>query len=140
MFLAIAIIMGVLLLAAAVFDLKSKSVGLRVIAALMFTGFAGAFARENFGVAEALGGLLIGMCAVGISMISKGQIGRGDGLVIMAMGIMLGFRECLGVVCTASVIMAIVSVIVLIWRKGNRDTRLPFIPALFAGYAICFLA
>lgn len=140
MFLAIAIIMGMLLFAAAVFDIKSKSIGLRVIAALMFTGFAGAFARENFGVAEALGGFLIGTCAFGVSMISKEQIGRGDGLVIMAMGLMLGFRECLAAVCAASIIMAIVSVIVLILRKGNRNTRLPFIPALFAGYAICLLA
>lgn len=140
MFFTIAIIMGMLLFAAAAVDIKSKSISRGFIAAIMLTGLAGAFARENFGMIEAFCGLLIGICAVGISMISKGQIGKGDGLVIMAMGLMLGFRECLGAVCSASVIMALVSIIVLIWRNGDRNTRLPFIPALLAGYVICFLA
>ncbi len=139
MFFAVKIIMGILLFAAAAFDIKSKSVSSGLIAALMIAGFAGAFARESFGMREALGGLLIGICAVGISMLSKEQIGRGDGLVIMAMGLMLGFRECLGAVCTASMIMMIVSVIVLIFRRGNGKTRLPFIPALFAGYMVCII-
>lgn len=137
MFFAVEIMMGALLFAAAVFDIKSKSIGLGLIAMIMFTGFAGAFARENFGIMGALGGSLIGIFIVGISMLFKEQIGRGDGLVITAMGLMLGFRECLGAVCMASVIMTLVSVIVLIWRKGNRNTRLPFMPALFAGYALC---
>ena len=140
MFFAIAVIMGMLLFAAAVFDIKNKSIGLNLIAMLMAAGFAGAFARENFGVMDALGGFSTGICAVGISVMCKGQIGRGDGLVIMAMGLMLGFRECLGAVCAASIIMASASVIVLILRKGNQNTRLPFIPALFVGYAVCLLA
>jgi leader peptidase (prepilin peptidase)/N-methyltransferase len=81
-------------------------------------------------------GALIGICAVGISMMAGEQIGRGDGLVITAIGIVLGFRGVLGVVCLASLVMCVIAVILLILRKGNKNTRLPFIPAIFVGYAI----
>lgn len=141
MYLGIAVIIGVLLFAAGAMDLKSKTISRRIILVLMIVCFAGAFIKvfinKEFGIWEIIGGVLIGFCAIGLSMTSREQIGRGDGLVIVAIGLMLGFRKCLFAVCMASLIMTLVSVIVLILRKGNRNTRLPFIPALFAGYVMC---
>ncbi|MCD8037570.1 MAG: prepilin peptidase [Lachnospiraceae bacterium] len=137
MSLAIKIIMGILLFAAAIADLRSKKISRALIAALAFAGLAGIFAKDNFSVWQTAGGVSIGMCAVGLSVASKEQIGRGDGLVIAALGLALGFGKCLSVVCIASVIMAFASVIILILRKGNKDTRLPFVPALFASYVLC---
>lgn len=137
MFFVISIIIGILLLVAGMMDLKSKSISRGFIFILMLVCLIGAFAKNNFGIWDAVGGILIGLCAVGLSMASREQIGRGDGLVIAAIGLALGFRQCLFLVCIASVIMALVSVGVLIFRKGNRDTRLPFVPALFAAYAVC---
>lgn len=141
MYLMIAIIIGVLLFAAGIMDLKSKTISRGIILVLMIVCFAGAFIKvftiKEFGIWEIMGGALIGLCAIGLSMVSRDQIGRGDGLVIVAIGLMLGFRKCLFAVCMASMIMTLVSVIVLILRKGNRNTRLPFIPALFAGYVMC---
>jgi leader peptidase (prepilin peptidase)/N-methyltransferase len=85
---------------------------------------------------SALLGTLVGICAIGISIISDGQIGRGDGYVIASLGLVLGFRGSLVVVCISSMVMCIIAVIMLIFKKGNRKTKLPFIPALFAGYVI----
>ncbi|MDE7208194.1 MAG: A24 family peptidase [Lachnospiraceae bacterium] len=144
MYIIIAVVIGVLLFAAGVMDLKSKTISRRLILALAVASLAGAlinvFVGKEFGVWEVVGGVLIGVCAIGLSMISREQIGRGDGLVIAAIGLMLGFRRCLFAVCMASIIMTLVSVIILILRKGNRNTRLPFIPALFAGYVMCMTA
>lgn len=139
MFLGITVIIGLLLFAAAVLDLKNKKVSRSLIFVLLLVSFAGIFVRTDFGIWNAAGGALIGFCAVGLSIISKEQIGRGDGLVIAALGIVLGFRECLAAVCLASMIMALVSVVILLLKKGNRNTRLPFIPALFVGYVTCAL-
>ena len=86
---------------------------------------------------DAAGGLAIGLCAIGISMASREQIGRGDGIVIAAVGFVLGVRKCLAVVSTASILMCAAAIIVLIMKKGNRRTRLAFLPALFAGYVVC---
>lgn len=137
MFFVISIIIGILLFAAGIMDLKSKSISRGFIFILLLVCLTGAFIKKDFGIWNAAGGLLIGLCAVGLSMASREQIGRGDGLVIAAIGLALGFRECLFLVCIASGIMVLVSVGVLILRKGDRDTRLPFIPALFAAYAVC---
>ena len=90
--------------------------------------------KTHFGLWNALGGAAVGLCIVGISIASRGQIGRGDGMVLGAIGLLLGFRGCLAVVCLASWIMAIISAILLILKKGNRHTKLPFLPALFVGY------
>lgn len=130
---------GLLLFAAAVMDLKRKSISRGLIFALMIVCLVGIFVREDFGIWNAVSGAALGFCAVGLSMVSREQIGRGDGLVIAALGLVLGFRECLAVVCLASVLMALVSVVVLLLKKGNRNTRLPFIPALFVGYVTCML-
>lgn len=141
MYLGFAVIIGVLLFMAGAMDLKSKTISREMILVLMIVCFAGAFIKvfinKEFGIWEIIGGVLIGFCAIGLSMVSRDQIGRGDGLVIVAIGLVLGFRKCLFAVCMASIIMTLVSVIVLILRKGNRNTRLPFIPALFAGYVMC---
>lgn len=141
MYLMIAVTTGVLLFAAGAMDFKSKTISRGIILVLMIVCFAGAFIKvfinKEFGIWEIIGGVLIGLCAIGLSMVSREQIGRGDGLVIAAIGLMLGFRKCLFAVCMASIIMTLVSVIVLILRKGNRNTKLPFIPALFAGYVMC---
>lgn len=141
MYLGIAVIIGMLLFVAGAMDLKSKTISRGIIFVLMIVCFAGAFIKvfinKEFGIWEIIGGVLIGFCAIGLSMVSREQIGRGDGLVIAAIGLMLGFRKCLFAVCMASIIMTLVSVIVLILRKGNRNTRLPFVPALFAGYVMC---
>lgn len=141
MYLMIAVTTGVLLFVAGAMDLKSKTINREIILVLMIVCFAGAFIKvfinKEFGIWEIIGGVLIGFCAIGLSMVSREQIGRGDGLVIAAIGLMLGFRKCLFAVCMASIIMTLVSVIVLILRKGNRNTRLPFVPALFAGYVMC---
>ena len=131
---------GLLLFVAGIMDLKSKTIRREIILVLMAMCFAGAFLRvyvnKEFGLWEVAGGVLIGLCAIGVSMASEEQIGRGDGFVIAAIGLILGFRKCLFAVCMASIIMTLVSVIILILRKGNRKTRLPFIPALFAGYVL----
>lgn len=144
MFLMITVAAGALLLAAGVMDLKSRTISRGMIFALFAVCMAGVFVKvfiyKEAGLWEMVGGVLIGLCAVGLSMMSGEQIGRGDGLVIAAIGLILGFRKCLFAVCMASLIMTLVSVFVLALRIGNRATRLPFIPALFAGYVMCMTA
>ncbi|EOS49347.1 hypothetical protein C809_01576 [Lachnospiraceae bacterium MD335] len=132
-------ITGALLFAAGIMDLRSREISRGMILILMLVGLLGAVVNRSIGIWEIVGGALIGVCAVGLSMVGREQIGRGDGLVIIAMGLILGFRKCLTAVCIASLIMTLVSVFVLVLRKGNRHTRLAFIPALFIGYVVCVM-
>ncbi len=144
MFFVITVAAGLLLFVAGIMDLKSRTVSRGIIVALFVVCLAGVPVKvlisQIFGLWDIAGGALIGLCAVGLSMMGGEQIGRGDGFVIVAIGLILGFRKCLFAVCVASIIMTLVSVIILLLRKGNRNTRLPFLPALFAGYVMCITA
>lgn len=139
MFVGMSVMIGLLLFVAAVMDLKSKSVSRGLLLVLLLASVLSIFTRTDFEIWNVVGGALIGLCAVGLSMISREQIGKGDGLVIIAIGIALGFRDCLAAVCLASMLMALVSVVILMLKKGNRNTKLPFLPALFVGYVTCVL-
>lgn len=130
------IIVGGMLFAAGIMDLKSKTVSRKFLLALALLCTTGLMLQEGPGLMDAAGGFGIGLCAIGLSVMSHGQIGRGDGIVIAWVGLLLGFYGCLVVVCLASFIMAFASVVVLILRRGNRYTRLAFLPALFTGYLI----
>lgn len=130
------IVIGIMLLFAGIADIKSLSISRRFILIFLAICLATVFTGQSQSLMSALLGTLVGICALGISIISDGQIGRGDGYVIASLGLVLGFRGSLVVVCISSMVMCIIAVIMLIFKKGNRKTKLPFIPALFAGYAI----
>lgn len=137
-YVGILIAVGLLLLIAGIIDLRNKKISHSFILVLAILCFAGIPFQEGYGLLEAAGGFGIGLCAIGLSMVSREQIGRGDGIVIALIGVLLGFHRCLIIVCLASFIMALVSIVVLMLKKGNRHTRLAFIPALFAGYLVYF--
>lgn len=130
-------VIGVLLFAAGITDIRKKQISRGWILALLVVCLAAVWFKGDFELFDMLGGMTVGLCAVGLSMMSRGQIGRGDGLVITAIGIVLGGNRCLAVVSSASFMMCAAAIAVLALKKGNRHTRLPFLPAVFAGYALC---
>jgi leader peptidase (prepilin peptidase)/N-methyltransferase len=132
--LSLMVIIGIMLLGAGIVDIRRLKVS-RAFIIVLFVACMSYFATsKNPDIISAISGASIGLCVIGVSMIAGEQIGRGDGFVIMAIGIVTGFRWCLAVVCIASVVMSVVAIIMIILKKGNRKTKLPFIPALFAGY------
>ena len=137
MYLITIFIAGVLLLLLSSMDLKIKKVNIWIVAGLGTVCVAGMFFNQNMRLFDVIGGLLTGLCAIGFSLISNEQLGMGDGIVIAFIGLLLGFRNVLVIVCMASFVMAAISIIVLALKKGNKHTRLPFIPALFVSYCVC---
>lgn len=132
-------VIGILLLAAGVVDIRRKQISKRQLVILLLVCLAVIPLKDDFRLVDAVGGLSIGLCAVGLSIATGEQIGRGDGIVIAIVGLALGFRQCLLVVCTAVFLMCAAAIHVLIFRKGGRQTRLAFLPAVFAGYVVCVI-
>lgn len=130
------IVQSILLFFAGVADIRRKEIKIAYILGMSVVSIACIYMSEQRAVFDIVGGVSIGLCMIGLSLMTREQIGRGDGMVVAAVGAMLGIRSCVSVVCLASLLMAVVSIIILLLRKGNRNTRLPYIPALFAGYVI----
>lgn len=130
---------GLLLFLAGIEDVRKKEIRIIYIVAIGIVACVGCLFRQNHSWYGALGGALIGLCMLGISLLSEEQIGRGDGLVIAALGLFFGVRNTLGMVCFASIFMLPVALLTIIIKKGKTKIRLPFLPALFLGYVMTLL-
>lgn len=129
---------GLLLFFAGIEDIRKKEIPVFYIIAMGLVALCGCFFREGYNWYGAFGGLFVGLCVIGISYISEEQIGRGDGMVIAALGILCGVRDTLGIVCFASIFMLVPAFVLILTKKAGKKTRMPFLPALFLGYVICF--
>lgn len=128
------IIDGFLLLLAAVEDFKEKEIKLNYILAIVVIGISYLLLSPQKSIPDVIGGVALGLVMIVISILSDEQIGKGDGMIMAAVGIMVGFRTGLIMLCVASLIQSIISIIVLSTKRGNRHTALPFVPSLLIGY------
>ena len=76
----------------------------------------------------------IGIFAAIISALTGGEIGAGDGLLIIAMGSVMTAGELIGILFAALLLCGIYSGIQLLVLKKQRDIEIPFVPFLLAGY------
>lgn len=134
---AFMVLIGVMLFAAGIVDIRKRQVSRRQLLILLAACCAVLPLKEDFNVFDTVGGLAVGLCAIGVSVATREQIGTGDGIVIAAIGIVLGARKCLWLVFAASFIMGVQAILVLMLKRGGRQTKLPFLPAIFAGYVLC---
>lgn len=130
------ILISVILLIAAIMDIKSKRVKTGLVVVLGLFCVFSVVLNKNVNIWEICGGIALGLSMIGLSVITNNQIGKGDGMVIAMLGISLGFRDCLMVIAFASVVMAFLSIVLLLLKKANKKTRLPFIPALFISFVV----
>lgn len=79
-------------------------------------------------------GLAVGVILIGISYITKGQVGMGDGVVIGIIGLCFGIQITVQVFMYGLFISAIAAIIILGCKRGSRKTTMPFIPFLLLGY------
>ena len=79
-------------------------------------------------------GMFPGIIVLAASVISKGQVGIGDGIVLTAAGGMLEGSESVEVFILSLLLVFIFSCIGLIIKKLSRKSALPFVPFYFAAY------
>jgi leader peptidase (prepilin peptidase)/N-methyltransferase len=87
-------------------------------------------------IATRFAGLVFGLAMFGVSLISKGQIGKGDALVLCVTGIGLGFWDNMAFFLI-SLICACVFIVVRAPFKGlSRKDTLPLVPFLLVGFVV----
>lgn len=79
-------------------------------------------------------GPVIGLCIIGVSFLTGGEIGMGDGLVILALGTILEWEKLVVSLILGLLGCAASAGYLMIVRHKGRKTRIPFIPYLFFGY------
>ena len=114
-------------------DIRKREISIPVT--LLF-GLAGVVysVRSGRTMTDYLIPLGIGILILGGSVLTRGQVGMGDGWMLLALGCMLRMECYIQMACIGMLLAAAYSgVLMLVFRK-NRKTEIPLVPFLLLGY------
>lgn len=80
--------------------------------------------------------LLPGLLLLVIGAATREGVGYGDGVVVLILGILLGARLCAGAVLAGLFLSALCSCLLLLFKRVNGKSRIPYIPFLTAGLGV----
>lgn len=129
------VVLLILLMICAIEDFKRKEVTVTYI--LLF-GIAGVLLHlfyPNCSIYSILWGLLLGISVMAVSLLSRGSIGMGDGILLAVTGIYLGGYENLELFLVGLFLAGIWSLGLLVLKKKKRKEQIAFIPFLLVAYA-----
>ena len=114
-------------------DIRKREIS--ILVTLLF-GLAGVVYSVRTGrtMTDYLIPLGIGILILGGSVLTRGQVGMGDGWMLLALGCMLRMECYIQMACIGMLLAAAYSgVLMLVFRK-NRKTEIPLVPFLLLGY------
>ncbi len=111
-------------------DIRTRKISLKPILIGMLFGVFLMIPEGINGFWAALAGMLPGIPLIVFSFLTKEKIGYGDGFILIFAGFLLGIRCAVFILLSGMLCCALVSVILLILKKGDRNTTLPFVPFL----------
>lgn len=126
-------------------DIKKKQVSVMVCLLFVLTGLV--FNVISMNELKEIRGLwknLLFSMAPGVilfllAMATKEKIGKGDGLVMIVMGILLGMERSVQILMLASLMSAFVAVLLIVVRKVRKNQEIPFVPFLAVGMCLMIL-
>lgn len=120
--------------ALAVMDFKYRKLPLKTLLSGLFIAAAGCLCgREISSVLLATGGCM-GIVFLLISRVSGESFGYGDSILILIIGIFLGFWNLMYLLLGAFSMAAVFSAVMMIKHRFNRKSSFPFVPFLAAAY------
>lgn len=121
-------------------DMKYKEVPLDVVILAGLLGTALLYFNPNVLWMDSLIGLIgIGGGLAFVSYITKGSLGMGDALVIGIIGLILGYKMALAVLLYALVLCGISGLVLMVFGKVSRKTKLPMIPFMLSVFLIIII-
>ena len=123
-------------------DLQTRTIPCRLLAAGAITALLLDLCGITSGRAAALSllpSLLPGVFYLLMGLISGAQIGQGDGLTILVLGLFAGLADTVLITAAAQFACAVCAGLMLAAKKADRNTRLPFVPFLLAAAAGLYL-
>ncbi len=126
------------LLPVSIMDTKSKRVPVWMIG-IGTAAAAGVLLWE--GISGGLSGwqecraLLPGVILLAVAY-ATGKAGMADGIILMLLGIFMGYEGCVAAAVGGLFLIALFSGVMLMLRRVKKDTRIPFVPFLAVGWLI----
>ena len=126
------IILGVI----CVFDIKRKKIPVYMLIILAAAGIISNFTVGEFDIKKRIIAMLPGMILLIVSMITKQQIGYGDGMIILIMGLYIDIDDILSIVLSSFLLSSIAAIILMTVFKKKKNFEMAFSPFLLIGYGL----
>ncbi len=129
------IVLLILLSICAIEDLKHKEVTVTYILLFGILGVLLHLFYPEASVYSMLWGLLLGVAVILISILTHGEIGLGDGILLTVTGIYLGGYQNLELFLIGICLAGIWSLGAILLKKKKRKEKIAFMPFLLMAYA-----
>lgn len=90
---------------------------------------------EESEIAECFFGMIPGIALLLLAL-STHKAGWADGVVTMFLGTVLGFWQCVLAVMFSLILISVMSLLLIIFRRADKGTKVPFIPFLTLGFIL----
>lgn len=115
-------------------DIKQKEIHCMTVLIFGVAGILLHLYQREISIYSLLFGVLVGIAIMFFSALSGGMIGMGDGLVLSVTGIYLGGSKNTELLIIGLLLAAVVSLVLVVFKKRTRKDTIPFIPYLLAAY------
>lgn len=130
------LLMGLMLSISSWLDIKKKIVSGRILGIFAIVGALLCVVLRPISILSVIGGISIGLVIIGISKITKGSIGMGDGELLCVTGLYLGFYKNLELFFGALFMAAIWGIVLLVIKRAGKKTEMPFVPFVAMAYIL----
>ena len=122
------------LLGSSVMDIRARRIPVWML--VLGSGLsAAAVLYQKSGYFDLLRGVMPGLLLLAIAFATK-KAGYGDGIVLSCLGMVLGGEKGLLLFGLSSFLLALCSLVLLVFRKVGRSTEIPFLPFLTAAWIV----
>ena len=129
----------IVLIIEAVTDLKKQEINIPVSGIMAAAAIPIYFFAKDISVLNSIIGIAEGLLLILISVMTKGQIGMGDGILLAACGLMLGGKDNFIMFFFACLFSAVVSGLIMLVKKADKKTKIPFVPFMITGFLVMVL-
>lgn len=88
---------------------------------------------------EMISAALPGLFLLVIGFLSKEKVGFGDGILLIMIGLMVGFPFCLGILCIGLISSCLYALFLLVFRRAGKGDSFPFAPFLALAVGVCMV-
>lgn len=128
------IVLLVLLIIASIQDIRQKKISLILLGVSFIITIISLCLQREISIMNHIWGSIIGMFLCSVSILTRGAIGWGDGLMFTVLGVGLGFFITINILFLTLFLAALYSIWLLLIKKVNRKKTIPLIPFMLMGF------
>ena len=127
------------LIALSISDLEDQTVPVWLLISYIMAGvlYLSLFRRAE--PVPYLYGAAVGMISMGVSKITREQIGIGDSYLFIGLGVWLGMDTLLNIIFYSCFAVLVIGGIRVLFKKATWKAKYPFIPFVLVGHMVLLL-